>query len=48
MNPALDVTTPEPLEKDSKLWSLSNVLLTPHMRFVSDCLCDWTLKRTCF
>lgn len=28
---SLDVTTPEPLPADNKLWRLSNVLLTPHM-----------------
>jgi len=27
---ALDVTSPEPLPKDSKLWELENVYLTPH------------------
>lgn len=27
---ALDVTSPEPLPKDSKLWELDNVYLTPH------------------
>ena len=26
----LDVTTPEPLPKDSELWSLDNVYITPH------------------
>lgn len=26
----LDVTSPEPLPKDSKLWELDNVLITPH------------------
>ncbi len=28
---ALDVTDPEPLPKDNKLWDLSNVLITPHV-----------------
>ena len=28
---SLDVTTPEPLPANSKLWRLPNVLLTPHM-----------------
>ncbi len=28
---ALDVTDPEPLPPDSPLWSLPNVLLTPHV-----------------
>jgi len=27
---ALDVTTPEPLPKDSELWQLPNVFITPH------------------
>ena len=27
----LDVTTPEPLPKDSKLWDMHNVILTPHV-----------------
>lgn len=27
---ALDVTVPEPLPKDSKLWSFDNVFITPH------------------
>lgn len=28
---ALDVTDPEPLPEDSKLWRAPNLLLTPHM-----------------
>jgi len=28
---ALDVTNPEPLPKDHKLWSMPNVLITPHV-----------------
>ncbi|MCL1986472.1 MAG: D-2-hydroxyacid dehydrogenase [Firmicutes bacterium] len=28
---AMDVTTPEPLNKDSKLWDLPNVIITPHI-----------------
>lgn len=28
---ALDVTTPEPLPKDSPLWDIPNLLLTPHV-----------------
>ena len=27
---ALDVTTPEPLPKDSKLWGMKQVYITPH------------------
>jgi phosphoglycerate dehydrogenase-like enzyme len=27
---ALDVTSPEPLSKDSPLWSMPNVIITPH------------------
>jgi phosphoglycerate dehydrogenase-like enzyme len=27
----LDVTTPEPLPKDSKLWNMPNVIITPHI-----------------
>lgn len=28
---ALDVTDPEPLPKDNRLWNMSNVLITPHV-----------------
>lgn len=28
---ALDVTDPEPLDKDSELWDLKNVAITPHI-----------------
>ena len=28
---ALDVTDPEPLPKDSELWDLENVSITPHV-----------------
>ncbi len=28
---ALDVTEPEPLQQDSPLWQMNNVLITPHM-----------------
>ena len=28
---ALDVTDPEPLPKDSELWDLENVVVTPHI-----------------
>jgi phosphoglycerate dehydrogenase-like enzyme len=27
----LDVTTPEPLPADSKLWNMPNVIITPHV-----------------
>lgn len=45
---ALDVTTPEPLPPDHELWTLDNVMITPHMsggtpRYmerVIDLLCD--------
>jgi phosphoglycerate dehydrogenase-like enzyme len=33
---ALDVTEPEPLPKDHVLWSLPNVIVTPHVAAVSD------------
>lgn len=33
---ALDVTEPEPLPKDHALWSLPNVIITPHVAAVSD------------
>ncbi|MGI9293958.1 MAG: D-2-hydroxyacid dehydrogenase [Pseudomonadales bacterium] len=33
---ALDVTDPEPLPKDSELWRLPNVLITPHVSARSD------------
>ncbi len=33
---ALDVTEPEPLSKDSELWRLPNVLITPHISARSD------------
>ena len=42
----LDVTTPEPLPADSKLWNMSNVILTPHisggesMEFTLDLIVD--------
>ncbi len=32
----LDVVDPEPLPKDSPLWSMSNVIITPHVAGVSD------------
>ncbi len=34
----LDVTDPEPLPQDSKLWSLPNVIITSHTSFGSPCL----------
>jgi phosphoglycerate dehydrogenase-like enzyme len=30
---ALDVTDPEPLQADSELWDLENVIVTPHIRY---------------
>jgi phosphoglycerate dehydrogenase-like enzyme len=33
---ALDVTNPEPLPANSKLWGLKNVLITPHVSGASD------------
>ncbi len=33
---ALDVTDPEPLPKDHELWTLKNVLITPHVSARSD------------
>jgi phosphoglycerate dehydrogenase-like enzyme len=33
---ALDVTTPEPLNPESALWDLPNVLITPHTSGSSD------------
>lgn len=32
----LDVFAPEPLPNDSPLWSMSNVLITPHVAADSD------------
>ena len=33
---ALDVFEEEPLDKNSPLWSMENVMITPHNSFVSD------------
>ena len=33
---ALDVASPEPLPPESPLWSLDNVLITPHTSGISD------------
>jgi phosphoglycerate dehydrogenase-like enzyme len=32
----LDVTDPEPLPKDSPLWQMQNVIITPHVSAESD------------
>jgi phosphoglycerate dehydrogenase-like enzyme len=32
---ALDVTDPEPLDKDSELWDLENVFVTPHVSAIN-------------
>ena len=32
----LDVTEPEPLPADSPLWDIPNLLLTPHVAFLSE------------
>ena len=32
----LDVTDPEPLPKDSPLWSMPNVIITPHVSAAGD------------
>ena len=32
----LDVTDPEPLPKDHRLWTLANVIITPHVSALSD------------
>ena len=37
---ALDVTVPEPLPKDNKLWQMENVLITPHNAVSSPYLID--------
>jgi phosphoglycerate dehydrogenase-like enzyme len=33
---ALDVTTQEPLPADSPLWSMDNVIITPHIAGITD------------
>jgi len=37
---ALDVTDPEPLNKDSELWDLENVAVTPHISSVATTYAD--------
>ena len=37
---ALDVTEPEPLPKDSELWDLENVAVTPHVSGVGTAYFD--------
>jgi phosphoglycerate dehydrogenase-like enzyme len=37
---ALDVTDPEPLNKDSELWDLENVAVTPHVSSISTAYVD--------
>jgi phosphoglycerate dehydrogenase-like enzyme len=32
---ALDVTEPEPLNRDSELWDMENVVVTPHISGLS-------------
>ena len=32
----LDVTDPEPLPEDHRLWTLANVIITPHVSALSD------------
>jgi phosphoglycerate dehydrogenase-like enzyme len=39
----LDVTTPEPLPKESKLWDFDNVILSPH---ISGGMEDYMLRAT--
>ena len=40
MGAGLDVFETEPLGEDSPLWSISNVLISPHNSFVSDKTAD--------
>lgn len=42
---ALDVTTPEPLNKDSRLWDLDNVYLSPHSSNLSPYTVDRLVNR---
>lgn len=37
---ALDVTDPEPLDKDSELWDLENVAVTPHVSGIGTAYVD--------
>jgi phosphoglycerate dehydrogenase-like enzyme len=41
---ALDVTEPEPLPKDSELWDLENLMITPHISALSDAYQDRAMQ----
>lgn len=44
---ALDVTETEPLSKDSPLWEMENVIITPHHSGLSDKYMDRAIDRFC-
>lgn len=44
---ALDVFDQEPLPETSELWSLPNVLITPHIAAISPCYLDRAIKLFC-